>query len=227
MGRPVSQHRAVPSTPSQGIPSRHHGRNHAHSVSLGNINQNHRVARRKSISSTTANNVAMMLAAMQGGEDSAGHGFDRRNASHRVSYGGSAARNSTAAREYSSENKTPAPIDSSAHDEVMMDDSPVLIVENAKEKEASANNTVKARSRRASEGAYLSKSDGKRASGELRCDKCGKGYKHSSCLTKHLSVNLVSLSSYCFLHRHSSPLPSPYLFHCFIMKAYKANICRI
>ncbi|KAL8937818.1 MAG: hypothetical protein Q9216_004230 [Gyalolechia sp. 2 TL-2023] len=44
----------------------------------------------------------------------------------------------------------------------------------------------KARARRASEGAYLSKNEGKRASGELRCEKCGKGYKHSSCLTKHL-----------------------------------------
>ena len=45
-----------------------------------------------------------------------------------------------------------------------------------------------ARARRASEGSYLTKSEGKRSSGELRCDKCGKGYKHSSCLTKHLSV---------------------------------------
>lgn len=45
----------------------------------------------------------------------------------------------------------------------------------------------KARIRRASEGSRLSKGDPKRASGsELRCEKCGKGYKHSSCLTKHL-----------------------------------------
>ncbi|KAL8998514.1 MAG: hypothetical protein Q9169_002457 [Polycauliona sp. 2 TL-2023] len=48
------------------------------------------------------------------------------------------------------------------------------------------NNLSKARTRRASEGSYLSKGEGKRASGELRCEKCGKGYKHSSCLTKHL-----------------------------------------
>ena len=46
----------------------------------------------------------------------------------------------------------------------------------------------KARARRASEGSYLTKSEGKRTSGELRCDKCGKGYKHSSCLAKHRSV---------------------------------------
>lgn len=46
----------------------------------------------------------------------------------------------------------------------------------------------KVRARRASEGSYLTKSEGKRSSGELRCDNCGKGYKHSSCLAKHRSV---------------------------------------
>ena len=46
----------------------------------------------------------------------------------------------------------------------------------------------KARARRASEGSHLRK-EGKRVpGGELRCDTCGKGYKHSSCLNKHLSV---------------------------------------
>jgi hypothetical protein len=48
----------------------------------------------------------------------------------------------------------------------------------------------KNRNRRASEGSYLVKGEGKRVSSELRCDTCGKGYKHSSCLTKHLYVSL-------------------------------------
>ncbi|KAF8536922.1 hypothetical protein BDD12DRAFT_848941 [Trichophaea hybrida] len=47
-----------------------------------------------------------------------------------------------------------------------------------------------ARSRRASEGAGALGAVGKigrmRSGSELKCDKCGKGYKHSSCLTKHL-----------------------------------------
>ena len=44
------------------------------------------------------------------------------------------------------------------------------------------------RMRRASEGQHLIK-DGKKANGgDLKCDKCGKGYKHSSCLSKHLFV---------------------------------------
>ena len=57
-----------------------------------------------------------------------------------------------------------------------------------------------ARIRRASEGSRLSKGDSKRtSSSELRCEKCGKGYKHSSCLTKHLSVSL-SLPSRILSH---------------------------
>jgi len=44
----------------------------------------------------------------------------------------------------------------------------------------------KARGRRASEASALTKK--KSASGELKCETCGKGYKHSSCLTKHLLV---------------------------------------
>lgn len=46
--------------------------------------------------------------------------------------------------------------------------------------------STKNRSRRASEGSQLIRGEGKRVSGELRCDTCGKGYKHSSCLTKHM-----------------------------------------
>lgn len=47
-------------------------------------------------------------------------------------------------------------------------------------------NHAKGRNRRASEASYLLKGEGKRLPAELRCDTCGKGYKHSSCLTKHM-----------------------------------------
>lgn len=46
--------------------------------------------------------------------------------------------------------------------------------------------STKERNRRASEGSHLTK--GKKSGGDLRCETCGKGYKHSSCLTKHLYV---------------------------------------
>lgn len=45
----------------------------------------------------------------------------------------------------------------------------------------------KARMRRASEGNRLARAERRRSTtSELRCDKCGKSYKHGSCLTKHL-----------------------------------------
>lgn len=49
---------------------------------------------------------------------------------------------------------------------------------------------LKNRNRRASEGSHLIKGEGKKSAADLRCDTCGKGYKHSSCLTKHLYVSL-------------------------------------
>jgi hypothetical protein len=39
--------------------------------------------------------------------------------------------------------------------------------------------------RRASDGTRLTKKE-KAATGELKCDHCGKAYKHGSCLNKHL-----------------------------------------
>ena len=66
----------------------------------------------------------------------------------------------------------------------------------------------KSRIRRASEGSR--KAEGKRTSGsELRCEKCGKGYKHSSCLTKHLSVSLSRPSSHKLSRLMTNALSSP------------------
>lgn len=53
-----------------------------------------------------------------------------------------------------------------------------------------ASKDQKARVRRASDGQPLTKEGKKSSRVELRCEKCGKGYKHSSCLTKHLLVSL-------------------------------------
>jgi hypothetical protein len=58
----------------------------------------------------------------------------------------------------------------------------------------------KARVRRASEGSHLRKEGKRVGAGELRCDKCGKGYKHSSCLTKHLLV----FPQYCYFFQPSA-----------------------
>ena len=80
---------------------------------------------------------------------------------------------------------------------VAITDGPPLAAMSANEKAAG-----KSRIRRASEGSKSNKAEGKRASAtELKCEKCGKGYKHSSCLTKHLLVYpfLLAVERFCFL----------------------------
>jgi hypothetical protein len=53
----------------------------------------------------------------------------------------------------------------------------------------------KARIRRASDGQPLIKEGRKSNRVEVRCETCGKGYKHSSCLIKHRLVLLYPLSA--------------------------------
>ena len=48
---------------------------------------------------------------------------------------------------------------------------------------------TKNRNRRASDGSVLGGDSKRGTMRELRCETCGKGYKHSSCLTKHLCVS--------------------------------------
>jgi hypothetical protein len=47
--------------------------------------------------------------------------------------------------------------------------------------------------------------DGKKVNGnDLKCDKCGKGYKHSSCLSKHLFVpTFLFRASRCYVISNS------------------------
>jgi hypothetical protein len=65
----------------------------------------------------------------------------------------------------------------------------------------------KARVRRASDGQPLTKEGGRKSNRpELRCEKCGKGYKHSSCLNKHLFVPIfLSLPSPTTWHPSAAP----------------------
>ena len=58
----------------------------------------------------------------------------------------------------------------------------------------------KSRMRRASEGTRLTRAERRRSTaGELRCDHCGKSYKHGSCLTKHLLVASLLATSHSHL----------------------------
>ncbi|PGG95810.1 hypothetical protein AJ80_09908 [Polytolypa hystricis UAMH7299] len=175
--RPMSQ--AAP-------PSRHtNGRHHSHSISLGALNLNHRVTRRKSMTSSAANNVAAAVAAAIGESGSVPsipttshhrRGLGSRRGLESTSMGASSAFGSYISR-------------NSVNDTTGRKASPTSTGDNAVGDETSMGKPIstKNRSRRASEGSHLVKAEGgKRVMSELRCDRCGKGYKHSSCLTKHM-----------------------------------------
>jgi hypothetical protein len=140
------------------------------------------------MSSTAASNVAAMAAAAKGtiGAPLEGGSSGLRRLSKPASQfrGPSIALNSTMASSMPGHGSAFGPSSYGTSSEAVTD-GPALATMPEHE-----NGDSKSRIRRASEGNRLSKGgDGKRTSGsELKCEKCGKGYKHSSCLTKHLSV---------------------------------------
>lgn len=85
----------------------------------------------------------------------------------------------------------------------LVDGPPLSALENAKAEGS------KERIRRASEGTRLTRVERRRSTaGELRCEHCGKGYKHGSCLTKHLLV----LTFFVFSRSSYPPLFPPLRF---------------
>lgn len=168
-------------------------RQHAHSVSLGAMNPTHRISRRKSVNSAAASNTAHAVAAAlrEQGEAPVNTSSHRRSLGSRKGLESTSMGNPSSMAAYFSR-----PVIGTSN--VYATDrkpSTTSIDDDAMEEEHTIDRSVntKGRNRRASEGAYLSKGEGKRLPSELRCETCGKGYKHSSCLTKHMYV-----SGYCF-----------------------------
>lgn len=64
----------------------------------------------------------------------------------------------------------------SVPEDVAVEDGPSL---------SSFSDKSKLNMRRASDGTRLTRKE-KAAAGELKCEHCGKAYKHGSCLNKHL-----------------------------------------
>lgn len=189
--RPLTQHRPSLSGASpSGLPGRQiHSRNNSHSLLTGSLNANHRITRRKSVTTSNAN-VAALTAAIRDSESSAALPIaqnSRRNtmskgASGRVGIPGSLPSPPASLPNHRSAPEPRREVQESAIDDDTNDGSA----------DEAANKFQKARFRRASDGQPLAK-DGKKSNRvEVRCEKCGKGYKHSSCLTKHLLVSLPS-----------------------------------
>lgn len=160
-------------------------RPHSHSLSIPSLNAAHRVSRRKSMNNTAANREA--IAASLSREQSS-NGLEAGKRSYKSSKNGFPASlpNNAAFVESSLDCKYGSAIVETSFLEVLPED---------------VNNISKARARRASEGSVLRKEGKRLASGELRCDTCGKGYKHSSCLNKHLLVAPHKHLTYVFALR--------------------------
>ncbi|CAI6092062.1 unnamed protein product [Clonostachys chloroleuca] len=180
--RPLSHRPSVSSPPSNGPPARQtHARNNSHSLLTSSLNPNHRVTRRKSVTNPGAN-VAALTAALRDANVSAAvpivNPSSRRNTM------------SKGARIVSGQNSLPSPpasLPNKGMADVKRDMTGSAIDDtNDSSADEDGSNSQKSRIRRASDGQPLTK-DGKKSNrAELRCEKCGKGYKHSSCLTKHL-----------------------------------------
>jgi hypothetical protein len=163
-----------------------HSRHHSHSVSAGSLNPNHRITRRKSVSASATNAAAVAAAAREAGDSSLAMAIpvsSRRSTMSR----GAGSKSAGVATPPSSLPTHRISLMASRHkterDESAIDDDQN---DEMDEEDSSLN---KSRMRRASEGQQLVKGDGKKTNtNDLRCEKCGKGYKHSSCLAKHLFV---------------------------------------
>lgn len=181
-------HRSSPSATSSTLPGRSHSRTNSHthtSLLTGAFNANHRVTRRKSVTNPKPDINALAAALREDVSLSSAlpinYPTGRRNTVSRATASpgvvGSLPSPPASLPNKSMEVKQNVTNDSAIDDH-----------------DASADETgskmAKARVRRASDGQPLTR-DGKKSNRvEVRCDTCGKSYKHSSCLTKHLLVAL-------------------------------------
>lgn len=172
--------------PTSGLANRQsHSRTSSQSIVLGPgpLHSKDRVTRRKSMNNGTPNVAAIEAAIKDAGDASASlpsSGFGRR---HTVSkgVGPRGASTSLLTSKLMADRKAEIP-------EHAIDDDPAT---DGTPNNGAAAGQQKSRVRRASDGQPLTKEGRKSNRVELRCEKCGKGYKHSSCLTKHLFVSLL------------------------------------
>ncbi|KAL4808903.1 hypothetical protein BDV18DRAFT_133449 [Aspergillus unguis] len=166
-------------------------RQHSHSISLGAVNSNHRVTRRKSVTTTAAANAAAAVAAsMKDSPDSVGiampaHRRGSRKGLESSSVGAPSALGSYLSRSMNSPSRDPLVARKASPSQAQDGSS---MAQTAVDGSGAAGKPIstKNRNRRASEGGHLVKGEGKGSRPELRCDRCGKGYKHGSCLSKHM-----------------------------------------
>ncbi|KAK4224148.1 hypothetical protein QBC38DRAFT_26115 [Podospora fimiseda] len=190
--RPLSQsHR--PSMSSTSVPGglslsrQSHSRNHSHSVIGSALNGAHRVTRRKSMTNTGANVAALAAALTESGEMTMPLPIAaRRNTLSKNGLSRSVVTGSLPSPPASLPTRRfigagAATSNLQASESAIDDDAMDMSGDEADPA------FDKERVRRASDGQPLVKEGGRKSNRpELKCETCGKGYKHSSCLTKHL-----------------------------------------
>lgn len=185
--RPLTHRPTLSGSSTTTLPAKTHTRansHSSHSLLTNSLNPNHRVTRRKSVTNPAAN-LNALAAALRDTERSLAlpisTSSSRRHTVSKLSTGRSGLVGSLPSPPPSFPNKTDmnkSEIGGSAIDDK----------EDTSSDEGS-DKLQKARIRRASDGQPLTKEGKKSSRVELRCKQCGKGYKHSSCLTKHLWVS--------------------------------------
>ncbi|KAK3944644.1 hypothetical protein QBC46DRAFT_360960 [Diplogelasinospora grovesii] len=187
--RPLTHRPSMSTGSSSGVLAvsrQSHSRTNSHSVPVGSLNATHRVTRRKSMTNTGAN-IAAVAAALQEASDKAmplpiatgarRHTMSKNGLSRSAIVGSlPSPPASLPTQKFVRTEEMGSTQGTSAIDDEL--------IEMSGDEGDSA--FQKARVRRASDGQPLVKDGRKINRPELRCEKCGKGYKHSSCLTKHL-----------------------------------------
>ncbi|CRK39871.1 hypothetical protein BN1723_015591 [Verticillium longisporum] len=183
--RPLTHQSSVSAASASGLMTRQaHSRNSSHSILSSSLNANHRVTRRKSMTNNTTNVAAVEAALKEANADGSvampiGSGARRNTASKSA-----AARAAIMASLPSPPASLPPQHRFQMEKDGLMHES--AIDDDPQDMSADEGLDQKASVRRASDGQPLIKEQRKSNRVELRCEKCGKGYKHSSCLTKHL-----------------------------------------
>lgn len=175
--------------PQSGIAVRQNNpKHHSHSISLGAVNSNHRVTRRKSVTTTAAANAAAAVAATLKDNNTESPGIPMAPSSHcRIVNGRKGLESSSLGTGSTFSSYLSRSMNSAGHSHSVQKASPNPGEASAAEVSSVDKSSSKSRNRRASEGSHLVKGEGKRSSvPELRCERCGKGYKHGSCLSKHM-----------------------------------------
>lgn len=192
--RPLSHRPSVSSNPlpALSVARQPHSRTNSHSLLSGSLNSNHRVTRRKSMTNTGANVAALAAALQQESGDkamplpisiNARRNTISKNGLSRSAVVGSlpSPPASLPTHKFITSDGTVNMQDSAIDDEVHMSG------DEGDNSNNGSSGAQKNRNRRASDGQQPAPKESRKINRpELRCEKCGKGYKHSSCLTKHL-----------------------------------------